>query len=79
MLLSDAARPVPLAAQLLAAGAISAVLVRTALTFREVASLAETRRAARTDDLTGLANRRDFYGRVTSATADGAPAHPRPW
>ena len=56
-------------AQLLAAAAISGVLVRTALTFREVAALAETRRAARTDDLTGLSNRRDFYRRVTAATS----------
>jgi diguanylate cyclase len=71
VLLGDAAAPVPLAAQLLAAAAISAVLVRTVLTFREVASLAETRRAARTDDLTGLANRRDFYHRVSAATDPG--------
>jgi diguanylate cyclase (GGDEF)-like protein len=74
VLLGDVVGPVPLAAQLLAAGAISGVLVRTALTFREVAALAETRRAARTDDLTGLSNRRDFYRRVTAAT--GAPDHP---
>jgi len=74
VLLGDAVGPVPLGAELLAAGAISGVLVRTALTFREVAALAETRRAARTDDLTGLSNRRDFYRRVTAAT--GRPAEP---
>jgi diguanylate cyclase len=69
VLLGDAVGPVPLVAQLLAAAAISGVVVRTTLTFREVAALAETRRAARTDDLTGLSNRRDFYRRVTAATA----------
>jgi diguanylate cyclase (GGDEF)-like protein len=69
VLLGDSVVAVPLVAQLLAAGAVSAVLVRTALTFREVASLAETRRAARTDDLTGLSNRRDFYIRVSAAIA----------
>ena len=74
VLLGDAVGQVPLVAQLLAAAAVSGVLVRTALTFREVAALAETRRAARTDDLTGLSNRRDFYQRVTAATA--APAAP---
>ena len=74
VLLGDAVGRVPLAAQLLAAAAISGVLVRTALTFREVAALAETRRAARTDDLTGLSNRRDFYRRVTAATS--ASDHP---
>jgi diguanylate cyclase (GGDEF)-like protein len=75
VLLGDALGPVSLAAQLLAAAAISAVLVRVALTFSEVASLAETRRAARTDDLTGLANRRAFYQRVTAVTGSvaGAP------
>jgi diguanylate cyclase len=71
VLLGDVLGPVPLIAQLLAAGAIGTVLVRTALTFREVAAFAETRRAARTDDLTGLSNRRDFYGRVTAITAAG--------
>ena len=69
VLLGDLVTPVPWVAQLLAAAAISGVLVRTALTFREVAALAETRRAARTDDLTGLSNRRDFHRRLTAATS----------
>jgi diguanylate cyclase len=73
VLLGDALWPVSLVAQLLAAGAISAVLVRTALTFSEVASLTETRRAARTDDLTGLANRREFYRCVTAVTGAAGP------
>jgi diguanylate cyclase (GGDEF)-like protein len=49
---------VPIAGVVLAGGALLAVLVRTALSFREVAQLAETRRQAHTDELTGLANRR---------------------
>ncbi len=76
VLLGDAVAAVPLVAQLLAAGGITAVLVRTALTFREVASLAETRRAARTDDLTGLSNRRDFYLRVNAATTNHSATGP---
>ena len=46
---------------MLAAAALLAVLVRTAMTFWEVSQLAETRRQARTDELTGLANRRALY------------------
>ena len=42
----------------LAAGALVAVLLRTSITFREVAGAAEARRQALTDDLTGLPNRR---------------------
>ena len=45
----------------LAVGAGIAVLARTLLTFGEVRQLAEARRQARTDELTGLANRRHFY------------------
>jgi diguanylate cyclase (GGDEF)-like protein len=63
---------------LLALGAVLAALGRTALTFREVQALAESRRLARTDDLTGLANRRHFHAcvdsavvGVTAAAADG--------
>ncbi len=76
VLLGDAVAAVPLLAGLLAAAAIIAVLVRTALTFREVvAPLSETRRAAHTDYLTGLPNRRHFYSQVTAVTtaADTAP------
>jgi diguanylate cyclase (GGDEF)-like protein len=42
----------------LAAAAIVAAAARTALTFREVRELADRRTEARTDELTGLANRR---------------------
>jgi diguanylate cyclase len=43
---------------------VLAALVRTGLTFREVRSLPETRRQAKTDDLTELGNRRFLYERL---------------
>ena len=53
--------PTPLAATCLALAAVLAALARTGLTFREVRALAESRRQARTDELTGLPNRRRAY------------------
>jgi diguanylate cyclase (GGDEF)-like protein len=52
------------AALILAAGCIVAALVRFALSFREVRTLAESRRQATTDELTGLANRRFLFERL---------------
>jgi diguanylate cyclase len=49
-------------------------LVRLGLTFREVQTLADTRRLARTDDLTGLANRRDFYERLNERLHNRSPS-----
>jgi diguanylate cyclase (GGDEF)-like protein len=64
----------------LALAAVLAALGRTALTFREVQALADSRRQARTDELTGLVNRRGVYehlalldGELGSA-GDGAAA-----
>ena len=51
---------VPTAAFALAVAAIVAAVVRTMLSFREVRELAERRAEARTDELTGLANRRSL-------------------
>ena len=51
----------------LALGAVLAALVRTALTFREVQALADSRRQARTDELTGLPNRRSVYEALRAA------------
>jgi diguanylate cyclase (GGDEF)-like protein len=59
-------------AVLLATGTLLAVVVRTALTFREVRSLAESRRQALTDDLTGLGNRRLLYRQLESALTSRA-------
>ena len=58
---------VPAVAEVLAAASVLAVVARTATTFREVAELADTRRQARTDDLTGLPNRRHFQAAVAEA------------
>ena len=59
-------------AVLLATGTLLAVVVRTAITFREVRSLAESRRQALTDDLTGLGNRRLLYRQLDTALAHRA-------
>ncbi|MGY1808811.1 putative bifunctional diguanylate cyclase/phosphodiesterase [Blastococcus sp. SYSU D00669] len=56
-------------AGVLALGAVLAALARTALTFRDVRALADSRRQARTDDLTGLANRRTVYEALRAADA----------
>jgi diguanylate cyclase (GGDEF)-like protein len=54
----------------LAAACVLCGLGRTALTFREVQALADSRRQARTDELTGLGNRRCLYESV-QASLDG--------
>jgi diguanylate cyclase (GGDEF)-like protein len=51
----------------LAFGAVLAALARTALTFREVQGLADSRRQARTDELTGLPNRRSVFEALEAA------------
>lgn len=51
----------------LAVATLLAAVVRTALAFRELRNLAESRRQAHTDDLTGLANRRAFTAAMTEA------------
>lgn len=57
------------AALALAAGGIVAALIRFGLSFHEVRALAETRRQATTDDLTGLANRRFLFQRMEQTLA----------
>ena len=49
------------AALALASATVLAALLRLALSFREIRTLAESRRQATTDELTGLPNRRYFY------------------
>jgi diguanylate cyclase len=53
-------REVPVAGVVLAGAGVAVAIARTGLSFRAVRSLAEHRREARTDELTGLANRRAF-------------------
>jgi diguanylate cyclase (GGDEF)-like protein len=53
----------------LSAATIVAALLRTSLTFREVRALAGARLEARTDDLTGLGNRRSFLEKLEECTA----------
>jgi diguanylate cyclase len=65
-------QPISTLAVLLATGTLLAVVVRTGLTFREVRALAESRRQALTDDLTGLGNRRLLYQQLEVALAQRA-------
>jgi diguanylate cyclase (GGDEF)-like protein len=60
-------RPVEPVAVALAATAIAVSMLRTALSFRDVRALAETRRQATTDDLTDLPNRRAFHHSLRAA------------
>jgi diguanylate cyclase (GGDEF)-like protein len=74
LLLLGFARAYDPLAGVLAFGAVLAALARTALTFREVQGLADSRRQARTDELTGLPNRRSVFEAlvdVDSRLADG--------
>ncbi len=54
----------------LSAACVLTALMRAALRFREIQALALARHEARTDDLTGLPNRRQFYARLSRALAD---------
>jgi diguanylate cyclase (GGDEF)-like protein len=53
-------RDVHVLASILALAAVSLVIARTALTVRELRTVGDAFRMARTDELTGLANRRGF-------------------
>jgi diguanylate cyclase (GGDEF)-like protein len=67
----------PVAAAWLAIGCALAALARTAVTFREVRAFNEVQQQARTDELTGLANRRallDRAGRVLATASARRPA-----
>jgi diguanylate cyclase len=67
----------PSAAAWLAIACVLAAIARTAVTFREVRSFNEIKEQARTDELTGLANRRallEAAGRVLATASAGRPA-----
>ena len=59
----------PMVAGVFAGACIVCAGIRTALTFQDVARLADVHREARTDDLTRLANRRALYEEMTAALA----------
>jgi diguanylate cyclase len=63
---------IPTAAGVCAGGCTLAASLRAALTFREIRDLAEVRRQALTDELTGIANRRGFYRGCDTALGPGA-------
>lgn len=62
-------RSVPVSSVVLASLTILAGLTRAAITFHDVQSLSVHREQARTDELTGLGNRRHFYEVVQSRIA----------
>jgi diguanylate cyclase (GGDEF)-like protein len=64
-------RVLPLAV-VLATGALVAAATRTAHAYRQLRALAESRREARTDELTGLPNRRLFYETLRSSLEPGS-------
>ncbi|MET0687309.1 MAG: EAL domain-containing protein [Solirubrobacteraceae bacterium] len=70
VLVYAAIEPEPASVVALSAVGLLAATARTGLSFREVRHVAEARREARTDELTGLANRRHFNEELTRALAD---------
>lgn len=62
----------PRLAVLLGGGTVVVVAVRLTLTFRQVSALADSRRQALTDELTGLANRRALIAALQQAPPPGA-------
>jgi len=64
------------AAAWLAVGCVVAALARTAITFREVRAFHEVREQARTDELTGLPNRRALMDEARRMVATATARHP---
>jgi diguanylate cyclase (GGDEF)-like protein len=61
---------------ILATATLVIAIARSAYTFRELRALADVNREARTDDLTGLPNRRLFFERLTRCFEPGARQSP---
>jgi diguanylate cyclase len=66
----------PPAAAWLAVGCVVASLARTAVTFREVRAFAEVKLEARTDELTGLPNRRALLETASSVLTAASARNP---
>jgi diguanylate cyclase (GGDEF)-like protein len=64
------------AAAWLAVGCVLAALARVAITFREVRAFNEVREQARTDELTGLPNRRALFEQVNAVLATASSRRP---
>ena len=73
LLMYAGTRPLSGAAIALAGASVVVALARTGLTFGEVRSLADARLQARTDDLTGLPNRRSFLEQAKGALERRTP------
>jgi diguanylate cyclase len=69
----DVVYPVPAPAQLFAGLCLALALARTVLAVRDVRRLHDSHRQARTDDLTGLPNRRALIEHVEHRLAAGEP------
>src|SRR5919112_936684 len=74
LLVYASVRSVPALSVALTAAGATVAIARTALAFRTVRSVAEHRREARTDDLTGLPNRRAFAETLARALRDRPPS-----
>ena len=68
--------PVPAVPAWLAIGCILAGIGRIAVTFHEVRGFNQVKREARTDELTGLPNRRELLERAQRVVASATPQHP---
>jgi diguanylate cyclase len=66
----------PVVAAWLAIACVIAAIARTAVTFREVRAFNEVRQQARTDELTGLANRRVLLERTRRVLATSTASRP---
>jgi diguanylate cyclase len=64
------------AAAWLAVGCVLAALARVAITFREVRAFNEVKEQARTDELTGLPNRRALFEQVNAVLATASARRP---
>ena len=62
--------PVSPIAVIIATGTLLVAIIRMGFAFRQLQTLAESKREARTDELTGLPNRRHFYQLLRAALAN---------
>jgi diguanylate cyclase (GGDEF)-like protein len=74
VLILDNFHPVNALAGIVATAAMSVIIVRLALAGRQTRALERNRLLARTDDLTGLANRRAFYQEAEERIAEALGA-----